>query len=146
MFDPNNLSQNPNYGTPYSPPNYGYYSSNPYSQQKPMGMRNINKQAPAFNWIRVNNVEEVKSYYVKPEEQVWFMFQEEPIFAVRTCDNVGLANTQYFKFEQFDIENKNAEKENDMSIKMFDGINATILEMQNKIDSLTKEVNKLKGE
>lgn len=145
MLDPNNPLQNPNYGTPYSPSNYGYYSANPYNQQKPIGMRSVNEQTPVFNWIRVNNVEEVKSYHVKPGEQAWFMFQEEPVFAVKTCDNVGLANTKYFKFEQIDLESKNTSKENDMSIKMFDSINASILEMQNKIDSLIKEVNKLKG-
>lgn len=31
MLDPSNPLQNPNYGTPYSPFNNGYYSSNPYS-------------------------------------------------------------------------------------------------------------------
>ena len=140
MLDPKNPLQNPNYGTPYSPSNYGYYSANPYNQQKPIVMRNVNEQTPIFNWIRVNNVEEVKSYHVKPGEQAWFMFKEEPIFAVKTRDNVGLANTKYFKFEQIDLESKNATKENDMSIKMFDSINASILEMQNKIDSLIKDL------
>ena len=59
MLDPNNPLQNPNYGTPYSPSNYDYYSANPYDQHKLIGMRNVNEQVIVSNWIRVNNVEEV---------------------------------------------------------------------------------------
>lgn len=60
------------------------------------------QQRQNLDWIMVQTVEQVESVSVQPNGKAWIMVQNEPIFAVRTADMMGLTTTKYFRFEEFD--------------------------------------------
>lgn len=55
-----------------------------------------------LEWIMVPEVRSVDQVSVQPGQKAWVMVQNEPVFAFRTANDMGLITTQYFRFEQFD--------------------------------------------
>lgn len=47
-------------------------------------------------------VKQVEQVSVQPGQKAWIMVQNEPVFALRTADNMGLITTDYYRFEKFD--------------------------------------------
>lgn len=99
---------------PYSP--YNSYMAaqqrfgNQMMNQPPM-MQNVQQQAqntPQSNvdWIRVNTMDDIANITVQPGKQAWIMLQNEPIFAVKTADAMGLATVDAFRFEKITGEKK----------------------------------------
>ena len=68
------------------------YSSYPY--QAPGQRQNM-------EWIMAPTIQQVEQVMVQPGQKAWIMVQNEPIFALRTADNMGLIQTDYYKFEKF---------------------------------------------
>lgn len=69
------------------------YNQYPYmSQQKP---------TENMNWIFVNDVDKVEQVNVMAGQKAWVMVQNEPVFALRVADNMGLVSTEYYKFEKY---------------------------------------------
>jgi len=54
-----------------------------------------------FEWIMVPTVNQVENVGVQPGQKAWIMVQNEPIFALRTADQMGLVQTDYYKFEKW---------------------------------------------
>jgi hypothetical protein len=102
------------YMNPYMPYTAPY---NPYTtMQNQQG--NSSKQmmnhlvqpsiAPVSNvdWIRVNNMEDIQNVSVQPGQKAWIMLTNEPVFAVKTANDMGLTSTQAFRFEPYTEEVK----------------------------------------
>lgn len=84
---------------------YGYYDPyNGYSQQmmrqRPaMGQPMMQQRDP---WTIVQTLEQVEQIAVQPGQVAWVMVQNEPVFARREADRMGLITTEYCRFERFD--------------------------------------------
>ena len=66
---------------------------NPYNRYQPQS---------SLDWIMVQTVDQVEAVAVQPNTKAWIMVQNEPIFALRTSDSMGLTKTEYYKFEKYE--------------------------------------------
>lgn len=55
-----------------------------------------------LDWIMVQTIDQVESVAVQPNTKAWIMVQNEPIFALRTADAMGLTITEYYRFEKYE--------------------------------------------
>lgn len=75
--------------------------------QVPQQQRNV-MQAPQNapqsgpDWVMAPTVKQVEQVSVQPGQKAWIMVQNEPVFALRTADNMGLVTTDYYRFEKYD--------------------------------------------
>lgn len=97
---------------------YQSYGFNPYQQQpfaqpiqqRPVMPQPAMPQASASPWIVVQTVEQVEQVAVQPGQEAWIMVQNEPVFARREANRMGLISTEYCRFEKWD-PHATAEKE-----------------------------------
>lgn len=88
---------------------------NPYTQQfvgnqwgyqqvaqQPQYTQQAQSQQSNMDWIMVSDVKNVESVSVQPGQKAWVMAQNEPVFALRTANQLGLVTTEYYKFERYD--------------------------------------------
>lgn len=77
------------------PQSYGNQMAqpNPYSQRM---------QQTNMDWIRVPNLGDIEQVTVQPGQTAWVMAQNANVFAVRSADQMGIINTRYFQFTEFD--------------------------------------------
>lgn len=54
------------------------------------------------DWLQVPNVKQVEQISVTPGGKAWIMVQNEPVFALRTADQMGLVSTTYYKFQKYE--------------------------------------------
>lgn len=69
----------------------GYNGFVPYRQQQ---------NGPG--WIMAGSIKQVEQVSVQPGQKAWVMVQNEPVFALRTADQMGLVTTDYYRFERID--------------------------------------------
>lgn len=100
---------------PYNPYAYLYPGQQMAQQQpfQPQGIMNIPQmqqptpqaaQAPQTgpDWIQVPEIQQVEQVQVQPGAKAWVMVQNQPVFALRVADQMGLVNTSYYRFEKID--------------------------------------------
>lgn len=95
------------YDTPFSPMNpYGFPSVfNQPNVMQPNMQPNVMQRPPQQSgpdWIMANSIQQVEQVQVAPGAKAWVMVQNEPVFALRTADNMGLVTTDYYRFEKID--------------------------------------------
>jgi hypothetical protein len=77
---------------------YGYPPPTTPTYQQP--------QTPAQTsdpgWIMAQTVKQVEQISVQPGQKAWVMVQNEPIFALRAADQMGLITTSYYRFEKIE--------------------------------------------
>lgn len=56
------------------------------------------------DWIPVTDIKQVEQVQVVPGGKAWVMLQNEPVFALRVADQMGLVTTSYYRFEKIDPE------------------------------------------
>lgn len=75
-------------------------------QPQQVQQRQVHVAAPAtgnnFDFIRVNSYDEIREFFVPANSGAWFMFQEDPIIAYKFANEMGVPDTKYFKFFEFD--------------------------------------------
>lgn len=54
------------------------------------------------DWVTVPNVKQVEQISVTPGGKAWVMVQNEPVFALRAADQMGLVSTTYYKFQKYE--------------------------------------------
>lgn len=54
------------------------------------------------DWITVQNIANIEQVQVQPGAKAWVMVQNEPVFALRVADQMGLVTTSYYRFEKYD--------------------------------------------
>lgn len=60
------------------------------------------------DWIYVPDIEQVDSVQVIPGRKAWIMVQNEPVFALRSADGMGLVTTDLYRFEKLEAKPKPA--------------------------------------
>lgn len=94
---------------PYNP--YGYPSqfgnqglqssmSQPFMQQPQQQPQQSQTGGP--DWIQVPTIKQVEQVQVPTGGKAWVMVQNEPVFAFRTANDMGLVTTDYYRFEKID--------------------------------------------
>lgn len=71
-------------------------------QQPQYTQQQVQSQQSNMDWIMVSDVKSVDSVSVQPGQKAWVMAQNEPVFALRTANQLGLVTTEYYKFERYD--------------------------------------------
>ena len=88
---------------PYSP--YGYAPFNNSQDFNAMNQMYSPKPQPVQtgpDWITVATIKQAEQVNVQPGGKAWIMIQNEPVFALRTADQMGLVTTSYYRFEKID--------------------------------------------
>lgn len=94
--------------TPYFNPQNGQImapgiAQNGPGMQTPMQQQNapqVSQIGPG--WVMAQTIKQVEQVSVQPGQKAWIMVQNEPVFALRTADNMGLITTDYYRFEKID--------------------------------------------
>lgn len=73
----------------------------PYGGQ-PTQVNPYRPQQTNMDWIRVPNIGDIDQVTVQPGQTAWVMAQNTNVFAVRSADQMGIINTRYFQFMEFD--------------------------------------------
>lgn len=73
----------------------------PYGGQPTQG-NPYRLQQTNMDWIRVPNIGDIDQVTVQPGQTAWVMAQNTNVFAVRSADQMGIINTRYFQFAEFD--------------------------------------------
>lgn len=87
----------------------------PYGGQPPQG--NPYRQQPSMDWIRVPNLQDIDQVTVQPGQTAWVMAQNTNVFAVRSADQMGITNTRYFQFSEFDPRGADQQKQAEWELK-----------------------------
>ena len=87
----------------------------PYGSQPPLG--NPYRQQPSMDWIRVPNLQDIDQVTVQPGQTAWVMAQNTNVFAVRSADQMGIINTRYFQFSEFDPRGADQQKQAEWELK-----------------------------
>lgn len=99
---------------PYSigmPPQMGAGAQYGQMGYNPMQQPTIQQNAPQTNldWIRVNNFGDVQNVTVQPGQKAWIMLANEPAFALKSADNMGITTTDFYRFERYNPEQSKPE-------------------------------------
>lgn len=87
----------------------------PYGSQPPQV--NPYRQQPSMDWIRVPNLQDIDQVTVQPGQTAWVMAQNTNVFAVRSADQMGIINTRYFQFSEFDPRGADQQKQAEWELK-----------------------------
>lgn len=68
----------------------------------PAGKTPAQLQQSGPDWIMAPSIKQVEQVGVQPGQKAWIMVQNEPVFALRTADQMGLVTTDYYRFEKID--------------------------------------------
>lgn len=88
------------YNNPYMFGGLGGFQA-PYqpTMQRPQ-MPQAQQSGP--DWVMAPTLADVEHVNVAPGSKAWVMVQNEPIFALRTADQMGLVTTSYYRFEKYE--------------------------------------------
>lgn len=100
--------------------------------------QNMRSRSANIDWIIVQSVEQVENVAVQPGQKAWIMVQNEPIFALRTADMMGLCNTEYYRFEKYEPIPK-AQAQQYVTIEQFENLKESINESLAKLANTATE-------
>ena len=87
----------------------------PYGSQPTQG--NPYRQQTNMDWSRVPNLGDIDQVTVQPGQTAWVMAQNTNVFAVRSADQMGIINTRYFQFSEFDPRGADQQKQAEWELK-----------------------------
>ena len=88
----------------------------PYGGQPPQG-NPYRQQQTNLAWMRVPNLQDLDQVTVQPGQTAWVMAQNTNVFAVRSADQMGIINTRYFQFSEFDPRGADQQKQAEWELK-----------------------------
>lgn len=99
-YDFNNNLGNFNNFNPYGMGNFGQNNNN-YGQQFQQPQQ-AQQPGVGLEIVTVQSVQQVEQVQINPGQRRLVMVQNEPVVAMRTADNMGLASTEYYQLVKFD--------------------------------------------
>ena len=87
----------PQYGYPYGNNYPSYPPPTNYPQPMPLQMPSNGPEL-----VTVQTINQVEQVSIQPGQRRIVMVQNEPVIAVRSADQMGLASTEYYRLEKFD--------------------------------------------
>lgn len=112
------------------------------SMPQPINRQQAMMQQPQSgpDWVRVAQTQQVEQVTVLPGQTCWIMVQSEPVFAVRTADQVGLIHTEYYRFERYDpAEARQEAQHNAVSAESFEQLAQRVARMEARFEAAGKE-------
>lgn len=110
------------------------------SMPQPMNRQQPAQQRSGPDWVRVPSVAHVEQVTVMPGQTSWIMVQSEPVFAVRTADQVGLTNTEYYRFERIDPVTARQEiQQSGVSAESFEQLVQRVARMEARFETVGGE-------
>lgn len=97
------------FGRDYNQPPQGYgdprymQPQNPYERRLDMMDRDRRQPQTNVNWIPVSGYEDVRSIMVQPGATVWAMDNNDPIFYVKTADQMGVCTIDAYRYERIQV-------------------------------------------
>lgn len=90
---------------------YGAYGYNPYQMYQSMQTQSVQQtlQPPQNNGVDVayvSDVQQVERLQLAAGQKRIVIVQNEPVIAMRSADQMGLVNTDYYRLEKIDINNQ----------------------------------------
>ena len=76
---------------------------NPYERRLDMMDRDRRQPQTNVNWIPVNGYEDVRGIMVQPGATVWAMDNNDPIFYVKTADQMGVCTIDAYRYERIQV-------------------------------------------
>lgn len=136
-FQPYYYSQN------YQPTNQ--LNQNLYQQQT---QQQNNFQNTNVNWVQVNGIEGAKSHIVQPNTTIWLMDNNEPVFYVKSADNLGTTTLKSYKFTEISdkIDSKTFSAQRDIDLSMYVKKSEIDDLIANKISQIAENELKVKGD
>lgn len=86
------------------------------AQASPYGQR----MQSNLDWIRVPNIQDIDQVTVQPGQTAWVLAQNTNVFAVRSADQMGIINTRYFQFAEFDPRAADQQKQTNIEQQQAD--------------------------
>lgn len=107
----NPYGYNPYGSMPYMPSYSPYNAMQSQQYNFPNSSQNAPVQSPSpatsnVDWIRVNTMSDIQNVSVQPGQKAWIMLTNEPVFVVKTANDMGLTSAQAFRFEPYTEEAK----------------------------------------
>lgn len=91
------------FGAPFNGPiNQQSAQQGLFGQPMPQPSPAPSAQQTGPDWLQVPELRQVEQIQVQPGGKAWVMVQNEPIFALRVADQMGLVTTSYYRFEKID--------------------------------------------
>jgi hypothetical protein len=96
------------FGTGYNQPPQGYgdprymQPQNPY-ERRLGSMEAERRPVQNVNWIPVGGYDDVRGIMVQPGVTVWAMDNNEPIFYVKTADQMGVCTIDAYRYERIQV-------------------------------------------
>lgn len=84
----------------YSDPRY--MPQNPY-ERRLGSMEAERRPAQNVNWIPVGGYDDVRGIMVQPGATVWAMDNNDPIFYVKTADQMGVCTIDAYRYERIQV-------------------------------------------
>ena len=92
-----------NFYNPYSQPFQAAQAQfNQFPMSQPTQQFQAQQSGPAV--LSVATIKQVEQVPVQPGRQVLVMVQNDPVIAMRTADQMGLVQTDYYHIQRFDPE------------------------------------------
>ena len=106
-----------------------------------MNYPNYSFKQSNMDWIIVQNIDQITNVAVQPNQKAWIMVQNEPIFALRTADMMGLCTTEFYKFEKYEPQVP-APAPQYVTIEQFESLKEALNESIAKLEIHTTEQSK----
>lgn len=124
---------------PYTMSNFGQNANN-YGQQfqQVQGQQQQTQAHAGLDIVTVQTIQQVEQIQINPCQRRLVMVQNEPVVAMRTADNMGIATTEYYRLEKFNpTDTIQRPSENDYITK--EQLEARLSEMFEQLTTMKKE-------
>lgn len=81
---------------------YGYGYAQPPGFRQTYSPRQEQARQSGPDWMFVPCIRDAANVTVPPGGKAWIMAQDQPQFAVKAADSLGMTTTDYYRFERFD--------------------------------------------
>lgn len=131
----------------YNPYGAGYQNqfmqstANTYMNQMPLQQSTDFRKTNA-EWIQVNGIQQVRDHIVQPNQQLWFMDNNNPTIYVKTADNFGTTQLKIYRIEEIHENGMIPEKnsENLISRQEFEDLKNRVQAYEQRISELSRPV------
>lgn len=135
---PYDFGNNFNNFNPYQIGDFGN-NANSYNQQ--FQQQPHQSQAPGgLDIVTVQTIQQVEQIQINPGQRRLVMVQNEPVVAMRTADNMGLASTEYYQLVKFDPNTRATAQAADNKYITEEQLESRLRELMNTINKNYKGV------
>lgn len=96
------------YNMPYMQPTiFPNYTPQMQQVQQVQQPQPVPEKKTNCEWIHVNGIQQVKDHIVQPQQTLYFLDNNAPVFYVKAADNFGTCKIDAFKMQKIDVDTMN---------------------------------------